>query len=84
MKKKKKTEPTVERGETFAAVLHSKLALIEVAEPALLQEIEVDPRTGPFIVARLSDCVAVVAPGKANFLVKRLLKAGHTPKVIER
>lgn len=64
-------------------ILHTHLTLIEVAEPEILQELYADRRLGPLIVAQLSDCVAVVAPGSAKEMLQYLLKAGHTPKVIE-
>jgi len=35
------------------------------------------------LVARLSDCVAVVAPGNAKEVQRWLLKAGHTPRIGE-
>jgi hypothetical protein len=63
-----------------SAILHNQLTLIEVAEPELLAELQADHRIGPLIVTRLSDRVAVVAVGKANLILKHLLKAGHTPK----
>ena len=64
-------------------VLHAHLTLIEVAEPLLLEELKADRRLGPMIVARLSDRVAVVVPGAADQFIQHLLRAGHTPKVIE-
>ena len=66
------------------AVLHTHLTLIEVAEPEILHELCADRRIGPLIVAQLSDRVAVAAPGNAKEVIQYLLKAGHTPKVIER
>lgn len=65
-------------------VLHTHLTLIEVAESELLDELCADRRLGPLIVARLSDRIAAAAPGRAQELVRALLKAGHTPKLIER
>jgi hypothetical protein len=59
------------------------LTLIEVTDPLLLEELRADRRLGPMIVAQLSDRVAVVAPGSGEQLIKQLLKAGHTPKVID-
>ncbi|MGH8615842.1 MAG: hypothetical protein ACREYF_28480 [Gammaproteobacteria bacterium] len=66
-----------------ATVLHTHLTLIEVAEPELLDELCADRRLGPLIVTRLSDHIAAVAPGRAQELIQALLKAGHTPKLIE-
>jgi hypothetical protein len=66
-----------------APLLHAQLTLIETAEPELLEELLADQRVGPLLVARLSDCVAVVAPGQAQQAQKWLLKAGHTPRITE-
>ena len=66
-----------------APLLHTKLTLVETAEPELLEELLADRRIGPLLVARLSDCVAVVAPGNAKEVQRWLLKAGHTPRIIE-
>lgn len=64
-------------------VLHSCLTLLEVSEPELLEELKMDRKLGPLIVRSLSPCVAVISPGSGNVFVKHLLKAGHTPKIIE-
>ena len=63
-------------------VLHTNLTLIEVAEPLLLEELQADRRFAPLLVAQLSDRVAVVKPGGSEWILRALLKAGHTPKVI--
>jgi hypothetical protein len=64
-----------------APLLHTNLTLVETAEPELLEELLADRRIGPLLVARLSDCVAIVAPGNAAEIQRRLLKAGHTPRI---
>lgn len=64
-------------------ILHANLTVIEVADPLLLEELRVDRRLGPLIVAQLSDRVAIIKPEDREQVVKQLLKAGHTPKVIE-
>ncbi len=69
--------------ESFRPILHANLTLIEVADPLLLEELRADRRFGPLIVAQLSDRVAAVKPDDSERLLKQLLKAGHTPKVIE-
>jgi len=69
----------------LADLAHAEhLTLIEVAESELLDELCADRRLGPLIVARLSDRIAAAAPGKAQDLVRALLKVGHTPKLVER
>ncbi|MBM3223070.1 MAG: hypothetical protein FJZ47_04610 [Candidatus Tectomicrobia bacterium] len=64
------------------AVMHTNLTLVEVDDPLLLEELRVDRRLGPCIVAQLSDRVAVVKPGSSEWFLRTLLKAGHTPKVL--
>ncbi len=68
--------------KTSGSVLHTNLTLIEVADPLLLEELRADRNLGPLLVAQLSDRVAVVKPGGAEWVMRALLKAGHTPKVI--
>ena len=53
-----------------------------VAEPALLAELAADPRIRRYLLARLSDTVALVDPGHAGDVERALLEAGHTPKVL--
>ena len=64
-------------------ILHQNLPLIEVAEPWLLDTILADAGAARWIVTRLSDRVAIVAPGQTDALLARLRKLGHTPKVLE-
>ena len=67
--------------QTSGVVLHTNLTLIEVADPLLLEELRADRRLPP-PVAQLSDRVAVVKPGEEEGIMRALLRAGHTPKVI--
>ena len=62
--------------------LHLNAAIVEVAEPAQLAELAADPRIRRYILARLSDTVALVDPGHAREVETALLGAGHTPKVL--
>ena len=68
--------------QTSGLVLHTNLTLIEVADPLLLEELRADRRLAPLLVAQLSDRVAVVKPGEEEGVMRALLRAGHTPKVI--
>jgi hypothetical protein len=70
------------QGDVSGAVLHTNLTLIEVADPLLLEELRADRQLGPLLVAQLSDRVAVVKSGGGEWVMRALLKAGHTPKVI--
>lgn len=65
------------------AVLHENLPMLEVADRRLLDDLYADPQAALFLLNRLSDTVAVVAPGQVDALRARLLKLGHTPKVLE-
>jgi hypothetical protein len=73
---------TAPAAKNAGACLHTDLALIEVADADLLQEFRADRTVGPLIITLLSDRVAIVATGGGEDLVKRLRKAGHTPKVV--
>ncbi len=64
-------------------ILHQNLPLVEVAEPWLLDTILADAGAARCIVTRLSDRMAIVAPGQIDALLARLRKLGHTPKVLE-
>jgi hypothetical protein len=62
--------------------LHLNAAIVEVAEPAQLAELAANPRIRRFLLARLSDTVALVDPGHAGEIEAALLAEGHTPKVL--
>ena len=64
-------------------ILHENLPLIEVAESWLLDTMLADAGAARYIVTRLSDRVAIVAPGQLDTLLARLRKLGHTPKLLE-
>ena len=79
MKMSRRARP---QGDVSGAVLHTNLTLIEVADPLLLEELRADRQLGPLLVAQISDRMAVVKPGGGEWIMRALLKAGHTPKVI--
>ncbi len=62
--------------------LHINAAIVEVAEAAQLVELAANPRIRRFLLARLSNTVALVDPGHAKEMEAALLAAGHTPKVL--
>ena len=64
-------------------ILHENLPIIEVADPHILDNLYADPRAAQCLLTRLGPAVAVVAPGEMDNLLARLLKLGHTPKVLE-
>jgi hypothetical protein len=79
MKTSRRARPHI---QTSGLVLHTNLTLIEVAEPLLLEELRADRRLAPLLVAQLSDRVVIVKPGEEEAVMRALLRAGHTPKVI--
>jgi len=79
MKTSRRARPHV---QPSGLVLHTNLTVIEVADPLLLEELRADRRLAPLLVAPLSDRVVIVKPGDEEAIMRALLKAGHTPKVI--
>lgn len=65
------------------ATLHKNLPILEVAEPFLLDSLLADTATAGYILARLSDRMAIVEPKHVDALLSRLLKLKHTPRVLE-
>jgi hypothetical protein len=64
-------------------ILHENVPLLEVADKLTMDMLLSDGPARLLILARLSDTVAVVAPGQTVALVLRLRKLGHTPKTLE-
>jgi hypothetical protein len=65
------------------AEVHVRAALLEVADVAQLIELAANPAIRRFLLARLSDTVALIDAGRAGELAKALLAEGHTPKRTE-
>ena len=57
-------------------------ALLESQDVAQLLELSRDPRIGRYLLARLSDTVALIDPGAEELLIKALRAAGHTPRTV--
>jgi hypothetical protein len=68
--------------EARQAELHEHIAVLEVAEPAQLVELASRPRIRKFLLARLSDTIAMIDPGMEAALLKALRADGHTPKML--
>lgn len=66
--------------DTSRPELHLGAAVLESADPAQLLELAANPKIGRYLLARLSDTVALVDPGREEELAAALLAAGHTPK----
>jgi hypothetical protein len=64
------------------ALLHANLPLIEVAEPWQLEALLADASVARLILTRLSDRVAIVAPGQLDALHARLRKLDYLPKTV--
>lgn len=62
--------------------LHHHVSLLEVSDAATLLELAANPRIRRYLLARLSDTVALVDPGQADVLARALLAEGHTPKFV--
>jgi hypothetical protein len=64
-------------------ILHDNLPLIEVADHLILDDLYTDLLAAKYLLTRLSPTLAVVAPNQMDPLLARLIKMGHTPKVLE-
>ena len=64
-------------------ILHENLPIIEVADHLILDDLYADQRAAQYLLTRLGPTVAIVAPHEMDNLLARLLKLGHTPKVLE-
>jgi len=68
--------------EPRRAELHEALAVLEVNGAASLAELAANPKVRRYLLARLSDTVALIDPGYVDALTRALLAEGHTPKVV--
>jgi len=64
-------------------ILHEHLPLIEVTDKWQLDVLSADAVAAVFILTRLSDTDAAVAPDKFDALLARMRQLGHLPKVLE-
>lgn len=63
--------------------LHKGIALVEVQDPLVLEEIERDPSLKAFLGERLSDRCIAVQPQAVEDVVQRLQALGHMPRIQE-
>lgn len=61
--------------------LHDGIAIIEVADPLILTEMESDAGLRPFLGERLSDTCVAVQPQAIQEVTRRLQALGHLPRV---
>lgn len=69
--------------ELRQTVLHENVTVLEANDVAQLAELAVNPKIRRYLLARLSDTVALVDPGHSEALAKALLAEGHTPKMVK-
>lgn len=63
--------------------IHVNAALLEVNDMPQLVELAANPKVRRYLLARLSDTVALIDPGQVDHLAKALLAAGQTPKMVK-
>lgn len=69
--------------EPDALEVHTRAAVLEVADSAQLLELVSDTGLRPFLLCRLAPNVALVDPGRADDLAEFLRRRGHTPKIVK-
>jgi hypothetical protein len=69
--------------EPRQAELHANAAVLEVPDATQLAELASNSRIRRYLLARLSETVALIDPGHLDALVKALLAEGHTPKMVK-
>ena len=69
--------------EPARSELHEHVAVLEAADPAQLAELAANSKIRRYLLARLSDTVALVDPGHAEALANALRAEGHTPKMVK-
>jgi len=62
--------------------LHRNLALLEVNDPLVLDQLFADRKLSEYLLVRLSDRVVIVDSEKIEALYTRLRKLGHLPKMV--
>ena len=63
--------------------MHENITVLEVNDVAQMAELAVSPKIRRYLLARLSDTVALIDPGHTEALAKALLAEGHTPKMVK-
>lgn len=69
--------------ESRRAEVHGHATLLEVTDLAQLVELAANPKLRRYLLARLSDTIALVDPEYVDELARALLADGHTPKMVE-
>jgi hypothetical protein len=63
--------------------LHENISLLQMEDRVSLDLVLADKTASKYLLTRLSDTIVVVEPGQFDALLRRLLRLGHTPKVLE-
>jgi hypothetical protein len=61
--------------------LHKKVCLVQTEDALLAEELLARKKLAQDIVGRLTNCILLVRPGRAEAVLQELQKMGHTPQV---
>ena len=68
----------------LAVKLHRRVSLVQTEDAVLAEELLARKKLAQDLVGRLTDCVLLVRPGRADAVIQELQKMGHTPQVVTR
>jgi hypothetical protein len=68
-------------GGRIPVKLHRRVCLVQTEDALLAAELLARKKLAQDIVGRLTDCILLIRPGRADAVVQELQKMGHTPQV---
>jgi hypothetical protein len=68
-------------GGRIPVKLHRRVCLVQTEDAVLAEELLARKKLAQDIVGRLTDCILLIRPGRAEAVVQELQKMGHTPQV---
>jgi len=71
-------------GARIPVKLHRRVSLVQTEDAVLAEELLARKKLAQDLVGRLTDCVLLVRPGRADAVIQELQKMGHTPQVVTR
>ena len=71
-------------GGRIPVKLHRRVCLVQTEDAVLAEELLARKKLAQDLVGRLTDCVLLVRPGRADAVIQELQKMGHTPQVVTR
>jgi hypothetical protein len=74
--------PRPTAGAKIPVKLHRRVCLVQTEDAVLAEELLARKKLAGDIVGRLTDCVLLIRPGRADGVVQELQKMGHTPQVV--